>query len=417
MNQLLLRDLQELPSGRVKATDLLDLLAPHIRDFDVEALCPIRPCESDILAPSGVSTAPHGSLRRLTNGFLVPNDTPPVEQLIKAIPNPYLEPFRYLQREYGIDIPVGMEELGIFMVLAFQADPAALKQTTIEHVIYHNSGTVSWTKPTGAALRYTSIFLLGAGSGGGGGSRSSTSGNDASGGGGGASGGYIGRIVNLASLSTGNVVVGSGGAIGTGATGANNNGGNGGNGGNTTFAGLTAGGGQHNTNGGVQGTGAQVSPTGLGGTGDIVGRAGGAGRSGATTGTDGEDATTGPLGGGGGGGGGANANASEGSGGNDGYGYHGLGLKGTQGTDGGGAPRTNGTNSLGGAGAGGCGGGGSNGVTINAGTGSQGGGNNSSTSGYGAGGGGGGGAANTVTPGNGGAGGGGRNGVADILTF
>lgn len=330
MNGLLLRDLAELPNGKVKATDLLDLLAPHIREFDVETWCPERPSESGLFVPTGLDAVPRSPYRRLTDGFLVPNDTPPVERLIRELPNPYLEPYRYLQREYGIDIPVGMEELGIFMVLAFQADPAALQQSTIEHAVYTENGTTSWVKPTGATLRFTSILLIGSGGGSGSGAKVLNSGNQAAGGGGGGGGGCITRIVNLATLSTGNVVRGNASAGGVAQTSNDTNGNNGTDGLVSTFAGLSAGGGVKGTGGG-QGAGAQTGAGGAGGSGDITGSAGGAGASGATAGTQGTDNTIGPAGAGGGGGGGATADTAQGTGGRGGRGWFGAGQKGTVG--------------------------------------------------------------------------------------
>lgn len=353
MNQLLLRDLTELPNGKVKKTDLLDLLAPHVRMLDIEALVPLRPCESDLVVPSTVSLAPMDSpLRRLTDEFLAAQS----ERLIQAIPNPYRDPFRYLQREYGIDIPVGLEDLAIFMVLAFQADPIAFGTAVVD--LYPVNQTTSWTKPTAATLRFARILLIGGGGAGGGGARGGQSGNQSAGGGGGQGGSGISRMVNLATLSTGNVVVGATAAGGAAQATANTNGNNGTTGNNTTFAGLTANGGGAGS-GGTQGGGAQTGPGGSGGTGDINGTAGGQGKSGSNAGGDAVDGTVGPAGSGGGGGAGATANTDQADGGLGGRGWFGVGKHGTSTSGFGGiAPGGAGSPGTPNRGEGGCGGGG-----------------------------------------------------------
>jgi hypothetical protein len=288
MNQLMLRDFTTMRTGIVAKTDLLDIMAPHVREVDPEAFA----WKPDAL--SSVARAPQNGYRLIDNRSLMQQGLPEVHALIREIPDPYREVFRYLETEYGLIVPVGMEDLGMFMVAEYRASPAAFG--TVDVRVY-TAGTVSWTKPA-ASRRWTQIWLLAAGGGGGGGSKVTTSGNQAGGGGGGGGGGAISRFVTLASLSTGNVVVGSGGAAGGTQSNANTNGNTpaGTGGGNSTFASLTAGGGAKGT-GGAQGAGAQTGAGGAGGTGDVAGTAGGTGRSSS-------------LGGGGGGGAGRARNAA-----------------------------------------------------------------------------------------------------------
>lgn len=323
VNQIMLRELTTMRPGAVAKTDLLDLMAPYVREVDPETF------EYKPQALSSIASAPVNGYRLIDNRSLMRQGLPDVHQLIREIPAPYRDVFRYLETEYGLIVPVGMEDLGLFMISEYRAVPAAFGSADVQ--IYSLGTTTAWTKPTASALRWTSILLIGAGGPGGGGARVTTSGNDAAGGGGGGGGGCISRLVTLASLSNGNVVVGSG-VSGATAQGLADTNGNtpGSNGNNSTFAGLTAGGGAKGTGGG-QGAGAQTGAGGAGGTGDIAGTSGGTGRSGATVGDNGGDQTSGPAGAGGGGGGGATADSDQADGGRGGHGFIGGGLRGTAG--------------------------------------------------------------------------------------
>lgn len=416
MHQGMLHDFATMRPGKVAKTDLLDLMAPHVREVDPEWFDyqPSLDSLPTLAQAPGNSTAlmPNG-YRLLPNHALMREGLPEVHALIRELPAPYREVYRYLETEYGLLVPVGMEDLAMFMIAEYRAAPHAFGSADV--MTYGQVATMAWTKPSTTGLRWAQILLIGAGGSAGGGARVTTASNDAAGGGGGGGGGCILRLVTLASLSNGNVVIGQGLSAGGSQSTANTNG-NGGNAGqDTTFAGLTAGGGGAG-GGGTQGSGAQTGASGSGGSGDIAGTAGGTGRSGATVGDNGGDQTTGPAAAGGGGGGGATADTAQADAGRGGRGWHGTGLKGTVGGGAAGttASRPGGAAQLG-TGAGGGGGAGSNASNTAGGNG----GSQPTNAVMGGGGGGGGGRARNAatTTGNGAQGGTPGDGYAAVISF
>lgn len=109
---------------------------------------------------------------------------------------------------------------------------------TLDTVTTVGSSTYTATSTSG----YAYTILIGGGAGGGGGGKGNTpSGHRSSGGGGGGSGAICEKLVQLTGSMT--VVIGAGGAGGAGSTNNTLPGANGTAGGNSTFAGMTAGGG------------------------------------------------------------------------------------------------------------------------------------------------------------------------------
>jgi hypothetical protein len=265
----------------------------------------------------------------------------------------------------------------------------------------------TWTNPYPFTPRRVFVRLVGGGGGGGSG-RKGVAGVNRFGGGGAAAGAVTEFWTLTTELgSTASVIIGAGGTGGAAVSTDTTNGNSGTAGGSTTFAGMTAVGGEFGVAGGSSsGTaGAGVANSCVSGVISTINGAGGAGA--AVAGVAGTT-IAGALPTGGGGGGGldtSNTNRAGGAGGNIGTAASISVLAGgTAGTTGGG----NGGNGTAGRGSGtGGGGGGSN----NAGAGGRGG------NGGGFGSGGGGGAAGTNSVGNSGAGGNGAPGYALIITY
>lgn len=403
---------------KVKRTDMLDIYEQWVREIDPEIYLHVGgPLTSVDEAPirEGYDAWTSG-YRTLGDDLLTARDHCTVEQMIAKADGWWRDLLLGLRvDENRIAIPVGMEEIAVYAIMVSDSRQIVHAATPIVDV-YTLNATVAWTNP-GTAYRFGGITLVGQGGNGGGGAKVTTAANDAAGGGGGGGGGYIGRAVNLSTLSNGNVVIANlqtgAGSQGT----ANTNGNTATNSGSaTTFAGLSAGGGTKGTGGG-QGSGAQTGALGAGGTGDVAGGNGGTGRSGSTIGDDGASQTGGPGGAGGGGGGGSTADTAESSGGAGGKGWYNSGLHGTVG--GGTAGVTHGSGGAASVATGEGAGGGAGSDTSNVSAGSGGSGNTTSFPYFGSGGGGGAGRARNAATntGNGGAGGQGGIGYAAIVAL
>lgn len=265
----------------------------------------------------------------------------------------------------------------------------------------------TWNNPSPSTARRVFVRLVGGGGGGGSG-RKGVAGVNRFGGGGAAAGAVTEFWTLTTELgSTASVIIGAGGTGGAAVSADTTNGNSGTAGGSTTFAGITAVGGEFGVAGGAStGTaGAAVANSCVAGVSSASNGAGGAGAAVAGVAATTVNATL-PTGGGGGGGlNNTNTNQAGGAGGPIGT-ASGITVLagGTAGASGGGA----GGNGNAGRGSGtGGGGGGSN----NAGAGGRGG------NGGGFGSGGGGGAAGTNSVGNSGAGGNGAPGYALIITY